>query len=79
MLESGTLASCAEGFCLNGRVLGVGSAGVMAAPAAADFDGNGTAEDNGAELAGLVGTPVTLKLDQNGSGWTVVAINGRQY
>jgi hypothetical protein len=73
--ESGTLESCGAGFCLGGQAL---DAGDTAATAAADLDGDGSVEGRGDELAGLVGSTVTLTVDKS-AGWALLAINGKQY
>jgi hypothetical protein len=55
-----TLTESGGAYFLGGKPLDLGIVGQTAATAAGDFDKDGTVETNGDELAGLVGTQVTM-------------------
>ena len=77
--KAGTLEACGGGFCLAGASLDLGGAGALSGAAGADYDGDGTTEDNAGELAGLVGSGVTLTVDEQSTAWVVYSINGVTY
>jgi hypothetical protein len=77
--RTGVWGVCDTGFTLDGSLLALGDADALKEPAAADFDGDGQVESNGEELAGLVGTEVTLTATASPSGWLVHSINGTDY
>ncbi len=66
-------------WCLDEVTLDVGDADVLAAAAGSDFDGDGVVESNAVELAGLVGTKVTVLAAPDTDPPVVVAINGAPY
>lgn len=72
---SGTWTACGPDYCLDGAKLDLGPASIRGDRAAADFDGDGTVESDAEELAGLVGTHVSLRVAQ-GSGPLVVYVIG---
>ena len=74
---SGTLSTCPAGWCIASKALDLGPDSQLAAQAAHDFDGDGATETNAQELTGLVGTAVTLQVDQGTT--TVRTINGVPY
>lgn len=76
---TGTLQACQTGWCLAGVPLDLGPETQLAAPAADDFDADGTVETNAQELAGLVGTSVTLQVVQGPDSDVVYVINGMDY
>lgn len=59
--------ACETGYCLSGQPVDVSGATVPA-----DFDGDGTPEEGGAELAGAVGKTVTVQVKKTASGWVMV-------
>ncbi len=63
----GTWNTCATGYCLDAVPVSLGGVGTAGA-APADFDGDGTVETRAQELAGLVGTKVTLVVEVAGAG-----------
>jgi hypothetical protein len=72
---TGVLAECAEGYCIDGTVLFFGDEATLALDATADHDGDGTPETNADELAGLVGTAITVLVEEGASPLVVYAIN----
>jgi hypothetical protein len=61
---SGVLTACGDGWCLDGKQLGLGPADQLAREAAHDYDGDLVTETNTDELAGLaaVGRTVTVQV-----------------
>jgi hypothetical protein len=82
---SGTLASCgtdaAPAWCLDSTALDLGDADYLAATALADFDADGAVETNTQELAGLVGTAITVTVQSADGGGPpqVLAIGDQTY
>lgn len=79
---TGLLAPCAaavEAWCVGGATVDLGDAAHLAAPALVDLDGDGVVESNREEIAGLVGTEVTVVVADDTDPARVVAINGGAY
>jgi hypothetical protein len=76
---SGTLATCGAGWCIGPKKLDLGPAAQLAATAAHDYDGDGTAESNTDELTGLMGAQVTVRFAQGTSPAVVYMIAGLDY
>ena len=76
---TGTLQACQTGWCLGGVPLGLGPETHLVAPAADDFDADGIVETNAQELAGLVGTSVTLQVVKRSDSDVVYVIDGMDY
>ena len=74
---SGTLTSCAGGWCVSGTTLGLGPTTQNAADAADDYDGNGAFGTNAEELDGLVGKNVTVQVEK--ATGALYVINGMDY
>jgi membrane-bound lytic murein transglycosylase B len=75
----GTWQACGSGFCLGTTALDLGPQNVMGDGADADFDGDGTVENNGQEFAGLVDQHVALQVVRSGGGYVVYVIGGHGY
>ena len=71
---TGKLAACSGGWCVSGKALNFGA---TSAQAKSDFDGDGTVETKGDELAGLAGSTVQGKYKTVGA--LVVALQGKAY
>lgn len=77
---TGTWSECWEEYCLDGVVLELGPRWYRTATQApADLDGDGSTETLAAELAGLVGRTVTLRLTLDGTSADVLEIDGVVY
>ena len=75
----GDLVTCGAGWCVGSTPLDLGPAGQLAAQAADDFDGDGATETNTAELNGLVGFFVTLKVASGTKPAVVYLVEGYDY
>ncbi|MGZ8743244.1 MAG: lytic murein transglycosylase [Nocardioides sp.] len=75
----GDLSACGAGWCVGGTALDLGPAGQLASEAADDFDGDGTVETNTAELEGLAGFFVTLKVASDSKPAKVYVLEGYDY
>jgi hypothetical protein len=73
---SGTLQSCAGGWCVSGTTLDLGP-GRVDLQATQDYDGSGVVGTNAEELDGLVSKAVTVQVEK-GTGILYV-LNGRDY
>ena len=73
---SGTLSSCAGGWCVSGTTLDLGP-GRVDLDAAEDYDGNDAFGTNAEELDGLVGKNVTVQVEK-GTG-VLYVLNGLDY
>jgi hypothetical protein len=76
---TGALQTCQLGWCVGGVPLDLGPETQLVAPAADDFDADGTVETNAQELAGLVGTSVALQVTKTVGSDVVYVINGMDY
>ena len=63
-------------YCVGEATLDFGS---LSAPAAADFDGDGSAGSRQAELDALVGTEVSVTVGDATSPDTVLTLNGQAW
>jgi hypothetical protein len=75
----GDLSACGTGWCVDGKALDLGPAEQLAGEAADDFDGDGTVETNTAELEGLAGFFVTLKVASGSKPAKVYVLEGFRY
>jgi hypothetical protein len=74
---TGTLSACETGWCVGGTEIELGPATQDGADAAHDYDGDGVIGSNAEELDGLVGSPVTVQVEE-GTGLLFV-IDGKDY
>ena len=71
------LTECEGGYCLGGKALDLGIVAALADTAVGDFDGDGAAETNGDELAGMLDQKVTMVVVTLESGKLgIYSING---
>lgn len=77
--ETGTLDWCSGALCVGSRQLDLGPESQLSAKAATDYDGDGGVETNNDELAGLVGTSVTVRYGDGTAPAVVYLINGHTY
>jgi hypothetical protein len=79
--RQGTLAKLGDIYLLDGQEVGVGPSWYVARVSArADYDGDGTRGTIAAELDGLVGTTVSLGVEEEAGGELgVYTINGQPY
>jgi hypothetical protein len=74
---TGLVTEQSGAYYLDGKLLELGVLASSDATAAGDFDGDGAAETNGAELAGLVGKTVTMVVVERSDGSLgIYSING---
>jgi membrane-bound lytic murein transglycosylase B len=77
---TGTLGTCADGWCLAGERLDLGPETALTQPAAEDYDGDGTVEDLGVELDGLAtGGTVTVRAVRTDGGLVVRELAGKPF
>jgi hypothetical protein len=70
--------SCEPHYCLGEALLDLTLAGAPTQLAAEDYDEDGVVEANAEEFLGLVGTTVTVLVTTLPTGWSVLAVNGRE-
>jgi membrane-bound lytic murein transglycosylase B len=75
----GAWTACGAAFCLDTTPLDLGPVSLLDDRAAADFDGDGTAESNALEFAGLVGKQVIVQVVRNLGGFVVQSIEGHGF
>lgn len=73
---TGIFKDCTGGYCLGSLLLDLGQLSNAGAQAAGDFDGNGTTGTNGEEVAGMLGTEVTMVVVKKAGGAGIYSING---
>ncbi|HET7385858.1 MAG TPA: lytic murein transglycosylase [Nocardioidaceae bacterium] len=76
---TGSLATCAQGWCLDGAPLDLGPDSQLVAAAAEDYDADGTVETVIAELTGLAGQSVTVSVAKDTAPEKVYLIGGLGY
>jgi membrane-bound lytic murein transglycosylase B len=78
---TGTLTTCASGWCVDGTAVDLGSDSQLGRTAANDYDGDGSVESNSAELNGLaaLGQQVSLQVGKGTAPAVVYTINTKNY